>query len=241
LIAALFFWFNIALIWNAHCWPQWDSWVLPFALWALVFASADYWLCAGILIAAGAMFKAQILFGVPFFILWPLFRGNWLAIVRWIIGLVAASAVITACWLLRVDEHFSIRALLWVMGVGLSIPLIWWAMRRTSVRYIRLSLIGVAVLLVMWPIVRMGWAWAGCSLLAIGGVVLLARFAEPKAMRYAAAGCIGAALFACVPVFGGSMTWFHVGITYGTHRYAEMVRGSDNNLAEFWLTNGSGI
>ncbi len=30
LIAALFFWFDPALIWNAHCWPQWDSWVFPF-------------------------------------------------------------------------------------------------------------------------------------------------------------------------------------------------------------------
>jgi hypothetical protein len=231
LIAALFFWFNIALIWNAHCWPQWDSWVLPFVLWALVLASADYWLCAGILIAAGAMFKAQILFGAPFFILWPLFRGHWLAIVRWIIGVLAGSAVMTACWLMRVEDHLSGHALLWVIGMGASIGLLWWALKKTSVRVIQYSLAAGALLLVMWPLLRMGWVWIGCSLLALGGLALLIRYGQPKAIRYATAGWIGAALFACVPIFGGSMTWFHVGITYGTHRYSEMVRGSDNNLA----------
>jgi hypothetical protein len=102
LISALFFWFNPALIWNAHCWPQWDSWVLPFFLWALVLASLDWWFCAGAIIATGAMFKGQILFGAPLFLLWPLFQGRLPAVARWISGLLTATAAITAVWLVRI-------------------------------------------------------------------------------------------------------------------------------------------
>jgi len=112
LVSALFFWFNPALIWNAHCWPQWDSWVLPFFLWALVLASLDWWFCAGLIVAAGAMFKGQILFGAPLFILWPLFQGRLPAVGRWISGLLTATAAVTAVWLVRTPginstgEHF---------------------------------------------------------------------------------------------------------------------------------------
>ena len=102
LIAALVFWFNPALIWNAHCWPQWDSWVLPFFLWAMLLASLGWWFCAGVLIATGAMFKGQILFGAPVFVLWPLWQGRLPAIARWIVGLLTATAAITAIWLVRV-------------------------------------------------------------------------------------------------------------------------------------------
>ena len=126
MIAALFFWFNPALIWNAHCWPQWDSWVLPFFLWGVLLASLDFWFCAGMVMAAGAMFKAQILFGAPLFILWPLFQGRMMAIVRWIIGLMFFAAVLTSVWLVHVPSSvkplgiafvpgtFSARAIEWL-------------------------------------------------------------------------------------------------------------------------------
>ena len=107
LIAALFFWFNPALIWNAHCWPQWDSWVLPFFLWAVLLASLDWWFCAGTLIITGAMFKGQILFGAPLFLLWPSFQGRIGAVLRWITGMTTAVAVITAVWLVRVPGSLS--------------------------------------------------------------------------------------------------------------------------------------
>jgi hypothetical protein len=100
-IAALFFWFNPALIWNAHCWPQWDSQVLPFFLWAVLLASLDWWFCAGLIIAAGTMFKAQILFGAPLLILWPLFQGRLPALLRWITGLLSGVAGLTAVWMVR--------------------------------------------------------------------------------------------------------------------------------------------
>ena len=100
LIAAIFLWFNAEVIWNAHCWPQSDCLLLPFMLWALVAASADFWAVAGIMIAGGMMFKSQILFGAPLLILWPLWRGKLLAILRFCVGFYAApTAGLTAVWL----------------------------------------------------------------------------------------------------------------------------------------------
>jgi hypothetical protein len=231
LVAALFFWLNPAVIWNAHCWPQWDSWVFPFFLWALVSASADYWFCAGVLVAAGTMFKGQILFGAPLFILWPLWRGQWLAIVRWIIGVASATAAITAVWLLRSNDQLNTSAVLWITGTAIAVAALWWAIKPRFPRPVRIALAVVAFALVTWPLYRMGWMWIACALLALGALALLFHFGSRRAVPYAAGGFITAALFACVPVFNGSMAWFQVGIAYGTHRYNEMTRGTDNNLA----------
>jgi hypothetical protein len=141
LIAALFFWFDPALITNAHCWPQWDSWVIPFFLWAVVLASWNFWFCSGSAIAAGAMFKGQLLFGAPIFLLWPLFQGRLPAVSRWIIGLLFAVAAITAVWMIRIPgtnptgRHYlpgslNPHAIAWLIYAALvfcAIPsLLWW-------------------------------------------------------------------------------------------------------------------
>ncbi len=101
LLSAMFLWFNPSVISNAHCWPQWDSWVLPFFLWALVLACWNWWFTAGALIALGSMFKGQILFAAPLFLLWPLFQGRIGALCRWIAGLLTSAAAVTAVWLVR--------------------------------------------------------------------------------------------------------------------------------------------
>jgi hypothetical protein len=152
IIAALFFWFDPALIWNAHCWPQWDSWVLPFFLWAIVAASWDCWFIAGALIAAGAMFKGQILFGAPVFLLWPTFQGRWLAMLRWILGLLASTAAITAVWLLRMpgkttpSSHFipgeiSTSAVAWVICMAAAFALMIPLLRLRWVWYAKLPVV----------------------------------------------------------------------------------------------------
>jgi len=141
-IAALFFWFNPALLSNAHCWPQWDSWVLPFFLWGVLLASLNWWFCAGMLIGAGAMFKGQILFGAPIFILWPLFQGRLMALVRWIIGLLFSTALATCVWLVRtpgfniVKKHYqpgsvNLNAITWLVYLAV--------------------LFSVVVMIVLWP------------------------------------------------------------------------------------------
>jgi hypothetical protein len=141
LVAALFFWFDPALISNAHCWPQWDSWVIPFFLWAVVLGSWNWWFCSGFLIACGAMFKGQILFGAPVFLLWPMFQGRLPAVSRWVIGLLSATALVTAVWLVRIPgtnptgRHFlpgsvNPHAVAWLIYLGLifvTIPgVLWW-------------------------------------------------------------------------------------------------------------------
>ena len=105
LVATTLFWLNPALIWNAHCWPQWDSWLLPFLLWATLAASAEWWFTAGALIGIGAMFKGQILFASPFFLLWPLWKLRLGAMARWVAGLAVAAAAVTGVWDVRSPGH----------------------------------------------------------------------------------------------------------------------------------------
>ncbi len=142
LLSALFLWFNPAVISNAHCWPQWDSWVLPFFLSALVLACWNWWFTAGAILALGSMFKGQILFGAPLFILWPLFQGRLGAIGRWISGLLTAAAAVTAVWLVRTPgtnptgepadfipgsvNHAAVHWVIWLAVLFVSlVPLRW--------------------------------------------------------------------------------------------------------------------
>ena len=62
---ALVFWFNPAIIWNAHCWPQWDVWPIPFFLAAVLLASSDWWMAAGVCLGIGASLKGQLLLAAP--------------------------------------------------------------------------------------------------------------------------------------------------------------------------------
>src|SRR5262249_42525590 len=47
LIGAAMMWFNPAVVWDGHCWPQWDVWLVPFFLGAVLLASLDWWFPAG--------------------------------------------------------------------------------------------------------------------------------------------------------------------------------------------------
>jgi hypothetical protein len=82
-----------------------------------------------------------------------------------------------------------------------------------------------------WYSWGINWRWFPASILCLSAMALFFRFAPLKALLYATAFWITAVLFACVPVFNGSMAWFQVGIAFGTHRYNAMTRGTDNNLA----------
>src|SRR5881394_4285032 len=77
LAAASVAWLEPSMILDAHGWPQWDVWILPFYLFAALAALKNRWFVCGCLLAAGAMFKGQLLFVTPFFILWPLWQKRW--------------------------------------------------------------------------------------------------------------------------------------------------------------------
>jgi len=100
LLAALFLWFSPDIILNAHAWPQWDTWLVPFYLLGCLLASLDWWFAAGVVILIGANLKGQMLSVAPIFIIWPLVQGRIGAAVRWICGAVFCYALIVSGWLI---------------------------------------------------------------------------------------------------------------------------------------------
>jgi hypothetical protein len=89
------------MILDAHGWPQWDVWILPFYLFAALSALKNRWFLCGCLLAVGAMFKGQLLFVAPFFVLWPLWQKRWTRALRVLAGFMATAALIASPWLLR--------------------------------------------------------------------------------------------------------------------------------------------
>jgi Glycosyltransferase family 87 len=101
LAAASAAWLEPSMILDAHGWPQWDVWILPFYLFAAFAALRNRWFVCGCLLATGAMFKGQLLFVVPFFVLWPLWQKRWNRALRALAGFIATVALIASPWLLR--------------------------------------------------------------------------------------------------------------------------------------------
>jgi hypothetical protein len=94
-------WLEPSMILDAHGWPQWDVWILPFYLFAALAALKNRWFLCGCLLAAGAMFKGQLLFVTPFFVLWPLWQKRRTRALRVLAGFAATAALIASPWLLR--------------------------------------------------------------------------------------------------------------------------------------------
>src|SRR5436190_13312677 len=99
--AASVAWLEPSMILDAHGWPQWDVWILPFYLFAALAALKNRWFWCGCLLAAGAMLKGQLLFVAPFFLLWPLWQKRWTSALCVLAGFTATWAVIVSPWLLR--------------------------------------------------------------------------------------------------------------------------------------------
>src|SRR6266480_1806415 len=101
LAAASAAWLDPSMILDAHGWPQWDVWILPFYLFAALAALNNRWFWCGCLLATGAMLKGQLLFVAPFFVLWPLWQKRWIPTLRLLAGFLATTALIISPWLLR--------------------------------------------------------------------------------------------------------------------------------------------
>jgi hypothetical protein len=101
LAAASVAWLEPSMILDAHGWPQWDVWILPFYLFAALAALKNRWFWCGCLLALGAMFKGQLLFVAPFFLIWPLWQKRWMNALRVFAGFTATAALIVSPWLLR--------------------------------------------------------------------------------------------------------------------------------------------
>jgi hypothetical protein len=101
LAAASAAWLEPSMILDAHGWPQWDVWILPLYLFAAFAALKNRWFVCGCLLATGAMFKGQLLFVAPFFVLWPLWQKRWDRALRVLAGFIATAALIASPWLLH--------------------------------------------------------------------------------------------------------------------------------------------
>ena len=98
--AASVAWLEPSLILDAHAWPQWDVWCLPFFVFAALSASTGRWLRCGCLLALGAMFKGQLLIVAPFFLMWPMAGGQVRNALRALAGFSATVALVASPWLL---------------------------------------------------------------------------------------------------------------------------------------------
>jgi hypothetical protein len=101
LMAASIAWLEPSMILDAHGWPQWDVWIVPFYLFALLAALKNRWFVCGCLLAAGAMLKGQLLFVAPFFLFWPLWQKRWMRAFRVLAGFASTTAFLASPWLLR--------------------------------------------------------------------------------------------------------------------------------------------
>ena len=117
LAAASVAWLEPSMILDAHGWPQWDVWILPFYLFAALAVLKNRWFCCGCLLAAGAMLQGQLLFVAPFFLLWPLWQKKWASALCVLAGFTATWAVIVSPWLLRTPVAW--LAVVTTIGVSL--------------------------------------------------------------------------------------------------------------------------
>lgn len=114
-------WLEPSMILNAHGWPQWDVWILPFYLFAALLALNNRWFWCGCLLAIGAMLKGQLLFVAPFFVIWPLWQKRWTNALRVLAGFTATAAVIVSPWLLRTPAAWI--ALIAIAGTSICLAL----------------------------------------------------------------------------------------------------------------------
>ena len=101
-IAALLVWFNPIILWNAHAWPQWDIWPMPFFLLAVYCGCRRWWLGAGLLIGTASLLKGQIFMIAWTLPLWALCLGDWRGFLRFIVGALCAVAVGGCVWELSI-------------------------------------------------------------------------------------------------------------------------------------------
>ncbi len=164
--AALLVWFNPALIWVAHCWPQWDAWGVAVYLVAALLASLGFWLAVGLVLGVGALLKGQVLVVAAFFVLWPLFARKPGGAVRVVVGLLLGVTLGGSPWFLGTFESrrwaFHPPAAFWVAGAMLAaaLGLAAWKRRNPDLRPAPwLAGAAVAALILCVPLFDADLAW----------------------------------------------------------------------------------
>jgi hypothetical protein len=114
------------MILDGHGWPQWDVWILPFYLFAVLAALTNRWFWCGCLLALGAMLKGQLLFVAPFFLVWPLWQKKWLNALHVLAGFTATATLVVSPWLLRTPEAWvafaAVGSISLLLGMRYKLP-----------------------------------------------------------------------------------------------------------------------
>jgi hypothetical protein len=227
LLAAAFLWFNPAVIWDGTCFPQWDIWLAPFFLAAVLLGCTEWWLAAGCCVAVGAFLKGQILLVAPIFLIWPVAQGRLLPAARFAAGFVLAAAVIALPWM-----QPPAAGLWWLgftaLGIGLTAFLA--LDRRIPVRWpLAAAALGAAF---AWP-----FGAAAVPLRALPPVLVVAtvltRVLPRKSSEALGAFAAGLLLFLLMPLFDASRAWYDVGFEFGTRKMMWMATQDTFNLP--WL------
>jgi hypothetical protein len=225
LIGALLFWFNPAIFANGHGWPQWDVWFFPFVLGAMLLGSVDCWFGVGILLATGACFKGQVLLAMPIFVLWPLLRLKFGALLQMAGGFALAMAAVAVPFMRPSDA-----AILWLYLLGGSLVLLTpFVFRLRMPIWIPMGL-GAAALLLAYPF--KSDASTAVKLLPVGIVAAcglmryLPRSQAPGALALSAGLCG----LLVIPLFHGKTAWYDVSFDYGSRKFMTMAVVGTHNL-----------
>lgn len=250
LLAGLLLWFNPAMIFSGHARPTWDVWIVPFYLLAMWLACTNRWFLAGAVIAIGAQFKGQQLAIAAVFIVWPLLRGQWRETLRWIIGFVAATALVLTPWMLTRSEGAPLLAhrvidwpaIIWTVACVLSSLLVVFARRATSQkpkqRWILPALYGAAGLSVIVCIAialpsGKGSYWLP-KYLIIAALMLVVAAWFSRGRRPIVLLCVTVASLAVLSTpwtFHGSNSWYEVAIRYGADKFSGLEAGGTASMA----------
>jgi hypothetical protein len=233
LLAALVCWFNPSTLLDAHMWPQWDVWIVPFFLGAVYLGSLEYWFCAGMTLAVGAMFKGQIMMVAPVLALWPLFGGRGSGALRIVVGFFFGAAVCASPWLARNREAWE-----WI-GSVLLLALVLVVIGRSRWKNLpqgRGNALVCSALFILAPVALVALP---CGLINPYGFSLgVAVALTPWLARHLSRGGSGvwlaaiatACLFLSESVFAGTWSWFSVGFEFPTRHFLNMANGGASNL-----------
>jgi hypothetical protein len=146
LLAGLFLWYDPNLLFNAHVWPQWDVWIIPFYLFAVYFGLTKRWILAGAFLGTGIMFKGQLMLVVPLLFFWPLFQLRWRALLEVTAGFALGAMIIVWPWMLMTtSSRFFLALALLIIGLSLRyIPRGWRVLFVCGMLPVMLALTGMA-------------------------------------------------------------------------------------------------
>ncbi len=231
MIGAAIFWFNPAILINAHDWPQWDVWFFPFVLGAMLLGSVDAWLGVGLVLAVGACFKGQVLLSMPIFILWPLFRGKFDALLQLAGGFAFGFAAVALPWMRPTQP-----AILWICLMGAAALLLLPLALRVHLHWGWFAGLGAVAVLLVFPWQSDASFVKRILPVSLIGLVGVARFAPRRLIPALVALSLGLAGFLIIPLFHGKTYWYDVSFDYGSRKFMTMAVPGTQNLPSILMT-----